>query len=186
MEFRAVQWNGAADGILDLIDQTLLPAEYTIVSIQDVDTLCDAIRRLVVRGAPAIGIAAAYGMVLASQTVGRIEDKDAVMDQAHESLSRSRPTAVNLFWALDRMKKLWSNPFDSLDTLREQLLHEANTILEEDIAMCQSMGAHGAKLVPSEAGVLTHCNAGGLATGAYGTAIFIQGVIIINISELRD
>ena len=118
-----------------------------------------AIRDMVVRGAPAIGITAAYGVVLAAQAGEK-------MDAVFEGLAATRPTAINLFWALDRMRALVD-----AGAAPTRLAHEASAIHAEDRAMCEAMGAHGAELLPADARVLTHCNAGALATGGHGTAL---------------
>ncbi|MAE63920.1 MAG: S-methyl-5-thioribose-1-phosphate isomerase [Phycisphaeraceae bacterium] len=166
MAIRNIEWIGdAATGHLRLLDQTRLPGEVTYLDCRDVPTVFDAIRRLSVRGAPAIGIAAAFGCVVGVQ--GR-SDADAALQDASARLAASRPTAVNLFWALERMKQV--RPRDA-----ETLLVEARAVHEEDAAMCRRIGEHGLELVRRYAGgergaVLTHCNAGALATGGIGTA----------------
>lgn len=153
---RHIEWHGdGRGGFLRLLDQTLLPNEERYIDCRDVESVWGAIRRLSVRGAPAIGIAAAYGCVIGAQA-GRF-------DHAAEYLATSRPTAVNLFWAIDRMKRLGtSDP--------AALLAEAKAIHEEDRAMCEAIGRHALKLIAPGSGVLTHCNAGSLATGGIGTA----------------
>ena len=122
---------------------------------------------MVVRGAPALGITAAYAMVLAAQENAYKGDFPAAMSQAKAVLAASRPTAVNLFWALDRMEKLWLSAGPDLPRLEE----EARAIHREDVQMNETMGKAGAELVPQGARILTHCNAGALATGGYGTAL---------------
>ncbi|HEU5058048.1 MAG TPA: S-methyl-5-thioribose-1-phosphate isomerase, partial [Kofleriaceae bacterium] len=143
-------------GVLHLLDQLRLPGEEVWVACRSAEEVADAIRRMVVRGAPAIGCAAAYGVALAARAGGSIE-------RAALLLAASRPTAVNLFWALDEMRRAGSDP--------AALEARAIAIQEEDIAMCRAIGRHGAALVPDRATVLTHCNAGALATGGYGTAL---------------
>jgi methylthioribose-1-phosphate isomerase len=126
-----------------------------------------------VRGAPAIGIAAAYGLCLALQTAA--DDTESLrqrLQQAADYLATSRPTAVNLFWALDRMRRA-AAPLSSPADFRPRLLEEARAIHQEDREMCHAIGRHGAELLPDGAGVLTHCNAGGLATAEYGTALSV-------------
>ena len=150
-----MEWIGAAGGHLRLIDQTHLPGELIYLDCRDVETVWHAIKRLSVRGAPAIGVTAAYGCVIGAQ--------QGQLQQAAEYLATSRPTAVNLFWAIDRMRQL--NTEDPAT-----LLAEARRIHAEDEAMCEAMGRHGAPLIPDGGGVLTHCNAGALATGGIGTA----------------
>ena len=153
----AIRWEG---NTLYLLDQTKLPVEETLVPYTDYRPVADAIRAMVVRGAPAIGVTAAYAYCLAALAGENLTEAKAV-------LAASRPTAVNLFWALDRMDKkaqaCGGNP--------ETLIAEAVTIHQEDVAMCKAMGLYGASVVPDHAHILTHCNAGALATGGYGTAL---------------
>ena len=171
-----LRWVGDAEGFLVLIDQTCLPMELREIECRDVEAVWEAIRSLRVRGAPAIGIAAGYGVCLGLQAVG---DKPtpllARLTEVTEYLATSRPTAVNLFWALDRMKRRAETLRQRgvLESLRAALLDEARAIHEEDRAMCRAIGRHGAKLLRDGQGVLTHCNAGGLATAEYGTALSI-------------
>ncbi|KAA1261870.1 Methylthioribose-1-phosphate isomerase [Rubripirellula obstinata] len=157
---------------LHLIDQTKLPLELVDLVCTTVDQVHDAISRLVVRGAPAIGIAAAYGVCLAGNA-SKNATKNASANnylEAIESLATSRPTAVNLFWALDRMKAIVDANTDS-ESLKDQLIAEARLIHEEDIQMGEAIGRHGATLLTGCQRVLTHCNAGGLATSKWGTAL---------------
>jgi len=170
-----LQWQGDAGGHLVLLDQTRLPRETVRRDCRSVDDVWEAIRSLRVRGAPAIGIAAAYGVVLGAQS-GLSDGFAAVGDAAltaADHLATSRPTAVNLFWALDRMRKSVRDTPDGSDPqpLVQRLLTEARTIHEEDCAMCHAIGEHGSALLGDGSGVLTHCNAGGLATSEFGTAL---------------
>ena len=160
----AIRWE---HNTLCLLDQTRLPAAEVWLQCTDYRQAAQAIRTMVVRGAPAIGIAAAYAMVLAAREGAEAPDFSAFMARAKSLLAASRPTAVNLFWALDRMERCWeaSGP----DLLR--LEQEAQAIHREDLEMNRAMGRHGAELVPQGARILTHCNAGALATGGYGTAL---------------
>ena len=158
----AIRWE---DSALYLLDQTRLPAAEDWLRYTDYRQVAKAIRTMVVRGAPAIGITAAYAMVLAAQE--NAGDFPAAMSRAKAVLAASRPTAVNLFWALDRMEKLWLSAGPDLPRLEE----EARAIHREDIQMNETMGRAGAELVPQGAHILTHCNAGALATGGYGTAL---------------
>jgi methylthioribose-1-phosphate isomerase len=166
-----VRWEG--DG-LRLLDQTKLPATEVERSCTRWEEVAEAIRTLVVRGAPAIGVAAAFGVALAARESaartfdGLMEDLEASI----KGLAATRPTAINLFWALDRMRQvaMTSRPLP-LDVIRGRLLAEAETIREEDIRANLAMGDHGAALVPVGARILTHCNAGALATAGYGTAL---------------
>lgn len=167
-----VGWVGdAATGHVRLIDQTLLPTEFRQIDLTDVAGVWEAIKALRVRGAPAIGVAAAYGAV-----IGGREGSDVRVSLATATahLRTSRPTAVNLFWALDRMDRAASE-FSSLDgpPLLDHLLAEAHAIAREDKAMCRLIGRFGSELIASGEGVLTHCNAGGLATADYGTALAV-------------
>jgi methylthioribose-1-phosphate isomerase len=148
-------------GKLRIIDQTRLPQELVYLELDDVDEIVAAIRRLSVRGAPAIGCAAALGLAACAQHLPEEEFVPGIGKLA-DQLAASRPTAVNLFWALDRCR--------SKKSIKE-LLREALNILEEDIRMCQSIGEHGALLIKEGMGILTHCNAGALATGDFGTAL---------------
>jgi methylthioribose-1-phosphate isomerase len=172
-----VLWLGdAATGVISLIDQTRLPTEFVRIECRDVPAVWEAIKVLRVRGAPAIGVAAAYGAVLGART-GGLADAQAVraaLRDATTFLRTSRPTAVNLFWALDRMDRV-AEAAPTLDgpALLGRLLEEAHAIAEEDRAMCRSIGRHGAELVQPGQGILTHCNAGGLATADYGTALAV-------------
>jgi methylthioribose-1-phosphate isomerase len=166
-----VRWQGDR---LILLDQTQLPAreverEYT--RWQDV---ADAIRTLVVRGAPAIGVTAAFGMALAAQASAAttFDELLADLETASKGLAATRPTAVNLFWALDRMKRVAvAARAEPLPVLRARLLAEAQAVLESDVAANKALGRHGASLVPAGSRILTHCNAGALATAGYGTAL---------------
>ena len=166
-----VRWE---DGRLVLIDQTRLPTEQVERACATWPEVAEAIRSLVVRGAPAIGVAAAFGVVLAARA-SRARDRGALqadLEEAIKGLAATRPTAVNLFWALDRMRRTAEAAPDlPVAALADRLLVEAQAILTEDLAANRAMGAHGAALVPAGARVLTHCNAGALATAGYGTAL---------------
>jgi len=169
---QTLEWSGnAATGHLRLLDQTLLPGETTYLDCRDTQMVHDAIRRLVVRGAPAIGVAAAYGMVLAAQFLPNTHDFHTGIEAAAEYLEGSRPTAVNLSWAARRMFARAQNTLsDDYNYLRSALLDEARKIHAEDQAMCHAIGLHALPLVRRYRGVLTHCNAGALATTGIGTA----------------
>jgi methylthioribose-1-phosphate isomerase len=172
--FHTLRWVGDIDGYLELLDQTRLPTEVFYLECRTAEDVWHAIRRLSVRGAPAIGAAAAYG-VCAGVNEGR--DLDEVCDY----LATSRPTAVNLFWALGRMRRVGhahaGGSREPRPTLRETLFAEARAIDEEDNEMCAAMGRHGADLLgslPVGAGILTHCNAGALVSGSGdGTALAV-------------
>jgi len=166
-----VRWDGAR---LVLIDQTRLPTEQVERACATWTEVAEAIRSLVVRGAPAIGVAAAFGVVLAARA-SRARDRAGLLadlEEAIKGLAATRPTAVNLFWALDRMRRTAeSAPESAAGVLADRLLAEAQAILDEDLAANRAMGRHGAALVPAGGRVLTHCNAGALATAGYGTAL---------------
>ena len=173
----AVVWIGDAEsGHLQLIDQTRLPVEYLELQLHTVEAVWEAIKLLRVRGAPAIGVAAAYGVVVGCQTARAASrgEFDARLRQVAESLAGSRPTAVNLFWALNRMRRVADTESDlSSPELLERLLVEARAIETEDREMCAAIGRHGLPLLRGCSGVLTHCNTGGLATAGDGTALAI-------------
>jgi methylthioribose-1-phosphate isomerase len=158
------------------IDQTKLPLEESYVLATTYEQVADVIVTMVVRGAPAIGVSAAYGVALgALRTKATTAEEFAPeFEQICARLAGTRPTAVNLFWAIDRMKGLFANLVKShvtFERLKERLLAEAHAMYEEDIAACKAMGGFGGALLPDEGGVLTHCNAGALATCGYGTAL---------------
>lgn len=165
----AIRWQGDS---LALLDQTRLPVEEVWNDYTDYRAVAEAIRRLVVRGAPAIGVAAAYAVCLAALEFQTLEPRDfrAAMDKAARALAASRPTAVNLFWSLDRMKLTLSAAGGDAGAI-PVLIREAEAIHREDIAMNRKIGRCGAELVPPGARILTHCNAGAIATGGYGTAL---------------
>jgi methylthioribose-1-phosphate isomerase len=171
-DLETVAWVGdARSGFVRLIDQTLLPVEFVRIDLRDVAGVWEAIKVLRVRGAPAIGVAAAYGAVLGAREGG---DTRVNLARATSHLRTSRPTAVNLFWALDRMDRAAAEA-TGLEgaALVERLLDEAHAIAREDKAMCRLIGKFGADLIRPGEGVLTHCNAGGLATADYGTALAV-------------
>jgi len=164
------------DGRLEMIDQRALPDEVRFVSFDRAAAVADGIRDMVVRGAPAIGCAAAYGVALEALHLRDCEPPEftAGMDKAMSVLAKSRPTAVNLFWALDRMRETLDRGARDGATPHQRaqmLLGEAHAIFAADIAANRAMGEHGAALLPDGARVLTHCNAGALATAGHGTAL---------------
>ncbi len=166
-----VRWE---DGRLVLLDQTRLPTEEVERPYASWQDVAEAIRTLVVRGAPAIGVAAAFGVVLAARQSGAGDSSALLADleEALKGLAATRPTAVNLFWALDRMRRaIDAGRGLPVAALADRLLAEAQAIRSEDLAANRAMGAHGAALVPEGARLLTHCNAGALATAGYGTAV---------------
>ncbi|MCZ6766431.1 MAG: S-methyl-5-thioribose-1-phosphate isomerase [bacterium] len=179
-------------GAVELIDQTLLPGEYRVLRIETVDLLCEAIAKLRIRGAPALGVAGAYGLLLAVEeawpqengyyfdmegvTVEKFPDVDVtavreVLDAAGKQIVSTRPTAVNLSWAVGRMKDVYAQDFPGTNKMLERLHKEAIAIYEEDVEMCMAIGRHGAELLKDGDNVMTHCNTGGLATSGFGTAL---------------
>jgi len=169
-----IEWVGGVDGFVRLIDQTLLPTEFRHIECRDIESIWEAIRSLRIRGAPAIGIAGAMGVVLGVRTTQArsFAEFQPELNRAADHLRSSRPTAVNLFWAIGRMlrtaESLRHLPPKQIVT---ELLREARAIEDEDRAMCRAIGRFGAELIGDGDGVLTHCNAGGLATADYGTAL---------------
>ncbi len=189
MIVQALKWVGGIDGYLELVDQRRLPAEFVSLQCRDVQSLFDAIKTLAVRGAPAIGVAGAYGLVLALQKLGPKDTVEKALEAlagARAYLASSRPTAVNLSWALDRVCKraeevsrasrprIAGRMPATLQVLREAVLAEANAIYVEDVDMCRQIGLHGERFIKEGAGVLTHCNAGALATAGQGTALSLM------------
>ncbi|HEY9647398.1 MAG TPA: S-methyl-5-thioribose-1-phosphate isomerase, partial [Chroococcidiopsis sp.] len=159
-----------------LIDQTRLPDEYDVVQISRCDDMALAIKTMIVRGAPAIGVAAAYGMYLGAREI-TTGDRDQFLVQLQtvaETLRTTRPTAVNLFWAIDQMLKTAQQVPGSTEQIQQALLDKAQSIQTDDLRTCEAIGAHGLAALPSEPAqlrLLTHCNAGALATAGYGTAL---------------
>jgi len=171
-----MSWIGGADGFLRLIDQTLLPTELAKIECRDVDAVWEAIKSLRVRGAPAIGIAAAYGVVIGLQSSNGSDESqlEERVEAAAAHLATSRPTAVNLFWALNRMQersRQYRQAGGQSSGLADEMLAEARKIHDEDRQICRAIGRHGSTVLADGTGVLTHCNAGGLATSEYGTAL---------------
>jgi methylthioribose-1-phosphate isomerase len=161
-------------GCVELIDQTLLPGEVVYKECRDVEVLAEAIESLRVRGAPAIGVAAAFGVALGAHEI-RAGNRKTFLEELERKIQRlaaTRPTAVNLFWALDRMRNvIEAFRSENVDELKGRLLEEALRIQEEDKTICRKMGFNGAELLEDGMTVLTHCNAGGLATADFGTAL---------------
>jgi methylthioribose-1-phosphate isomerase len=187
-----LKWVGGIDGFLELIDQRRLPGEFVKLQCKDIEQLFEAIKTLAVRGAPAIGVAAGFGLCLAMQKLEDRKQKTEVRSQkidmqcgldclqeSCEYLASSRPTAVNLFWAMDRVRQkaeefVAAEPETNLRELREVVLAEANAICAEDVDMCRRIGQNGEKFIKDGAGILTHCNAGALATAGQGTALSVM------------
>lgn len=162
-----IQWT--QDGVV-MIDQRRLPREEVYITCRTYQEVADAIRSMVIRGAPAIGVAAAMGVALGMLHAD--SDPDVAFERITQTLAGTRPTAVNLFWALERMRRLYQRVRGQPITLvRQALIAEAEAIKQEDIAINRAIGRHGAPLVPDGKAVLTHCNAGALATAGYGTAL---------------
>ncbi|HEX6164418.1 MAG TPA: S-methyl-5-thioribose-1-phosphate isomerase [Vicinamibacterales bacterium] len=175
-----IAWQG--DDIV-MVDQRKLPADEIYVTCKNVNDVAKAIKNMVIRGAPAIGVCAAMGLALGAARSKATGTKQFTTEfqKNCELLGATRPTAVNLFWAIERMKRTFSEGAlagESVDDLKARLRQEADRIHDEDVASCRAIGAHGAALVPAEARILTHCNAGALATAGYGTALgVIRGAI---------
>jgi len=169
--FETLRWRNDQ---LELIDQRLLPAQMTYVACDSAQSTANAIRAMIVRGAPAIGCAAAYGAAVEARRLasGAAGGFDAGLERAFQILAESRPTAVNLFWALARMRRKWNeNRGAPVARIAAALLDEAHTIRDEDVRLNRQMGEHGAALLDDGMRVLTHCNAGALATAGHGTAL---------------
>ena len=176
MEFeskiRTIQW---IDNVSRMVDQTKFPEEYVYVDIKTGDEMYDAIKTMIVRGAPAIGIAGAHGVVLYAQALEKEglsadEFKKQLLEKS-TYLASSRPTAVNLMWAVEQQKELIKNSKSDISTMVEELKAQAIRMENEDIEINKSIGRYGATVVPKGATILTHCNAGALATVGYGTAL---------------
>ncbi|MBI5575502.1 MAG: S-methyl-5-thioribose-1-phosphate isomerase [Deltaproteobacteria bacterium] len=169
MSFLTIEWTGDA---LLLLDQRVLPMKETMRRYTDAEGVAEAIRTMVVRGAPAIGVTAAFGLVLAVRKAARRgRPWRETFHAAAEMLGATRPTAVNLFWAIERMHRAAASLPEDSGAASTFLEREAIAVYEEDVAANRAMGAHGARLLPGKCSVLTHCNAGALATAGYGTAL---------------
>ncbi|MGE0446118.1 MAG: S-methyl-5-thioribose-1-phosphate isomerase [Vicinamibacterales bacterium] len=168
-----VEWKGDA---VVMIDQRKLPASEIYVTCRTANDVAKAIKTMVIRGAPAIGVSAAMGIALGMSKSKASGTKQFTTEfqKTCDLLAATRPTAVNLFWAIERMKRTFAEAAQggcSVDELKQRLVAEAQKIHDEDVASCRTIGAHGASLVPDSAKILTHCNAGALATAGYGTAL---------------
>jgi len=170
-----IRWVGGVEGYLEIIDQRKLPAEVTMLRLDTVEDVWQAIKTLAVRGAPAIGVAAAFGMVMAARTIEPTSQAAVLIETLTGRgayLKSARPTAVNLEWAVDQMVRLAiTERAVGVRRLQERLLAEAIAILDDDRKKCLAIGQHGASFITPNAGVLTHCNAGALATADHGTAL---------------
>lgn len=167
---RTVYWE---DGRVCMINQTVLPLTYEIKCFDTYQEVADAIRTMVVRGAPAIGASAGFGMAIAAQksNATTVEELREHLKEAADVLSKSRPTAVNLFWGIKRMLTLSTMDFDSVEAMKQALLDEAQKIADEDVEINKTMGANGAALIPQKATIIHHCNTGSLAAVSWGTAL---------------
>ncbi len=166
-----VQWH---EGAVRLLDQSRLPETVAFLDCRDVEAVASAIRDLKVRGAPVIGVTAAMGVALGAQVISATDYEPFAKELIGvcQRLAATRPTAVNLFWAIERMKqKLLASRGEPIAAIKAALLKESQAILEEDVALCKAMGRHGAELIQRGQTILTHCNAGALATAGYGTAL---------------
>jgi methylthioribose-1-phosphate isomerase len=171
MSFRTIEWR---DNRVLMIDQTRLPAEEVYNEYSDFKSVAEAIRGMVIRGAPAIGVAAAMGIALGARDIiaDTFESYFRQLENICEVMAKTRPTAVNLFWAIERMKRIaLVNRERELARISELLKEEAIRIETEDLAICKAIGRNGARLVEDGTAILTHCNAGGFATAGYGTAL---------------
>ena len=165
-----IEW---IDNQVKMIDQTRLPLEEEYIATDEYKVVCDAIYRLAIRGAPAIGVAGAYACVLAANEI-TADDLDDFLQEfmvKADEIGATRPTAVNLMWAVKQMKNKATNFSGSVDELKINLLNLAHEIREDDIERCHNLGLHGANLIPDNANVMTICNTGGLATSGIGTAL---------------
>jgi methylthioribose-1-phosphate isomerase len=175
-----IEWN--ADGVV-MIDQRKLPGAEIYVTCKTPQEVAKAIKTMVIRGAPAIGVAAAMGLALGVRSSKSTGTQKLATEfyKLCEMMAGTRPTAVNLFWAIDRMKRAFADATgagQSVDQIKDRLEAEARRIHDEDVASCRAMGLHGASVVPETARILTHCNAGALATAGYGTALgVIRGAV---------
>ena len=166
-----IEWK---DGVVRMLDQTRLPLEVTFFDCRTYHDVAKGIKDLIIRGAPAIGIAAAMGVALGAQEINTKNFKNFYdeLEKVCNHIGSTRPTAVNLFWAINRMKEFTlSNKEKPIIEIKKVLIDEANRILQEDIEACKTMGRHGAQFIKDGDTILTHCNAGALATGGYGTAL---------------
>ncbi len=171
MPVQTLKWQ---DDALVLLDQTRLPSEVVYERCADVESVAQAIEILMVRGAPAIGLAAAYGVVIGALAAANDDEHEfrTRVDAAIQRLARTRPTAVNLFWALEQMRQIVESAHDADNqAICTRLLQTANRLFDEDRQICRRMGRNGAELLPDKGQIITHCNAGGLATADYGTAL---------------
>lgn len=171
MKFKTIEWKGDR---VRLLDQRRLPNEVRYIDCKDASVIARAIRSMAIRGAPAIGVAAAMGIALAATKIQshRPGIFRQIMEKVCHQMGQTRPTAVNLFWAVNRMKRMLDQVYTyGVEETKERLVKEALQILDEDIEVNRKIGMYGRKLIKNGDGVLTHCNAGALATAGYGTAL---------------
>ncbi len=171
-KIKTIEWTGNCS---KMVDQTLLPYEFKYINIENGQQMFDAIKTMIVRGAPAIGVAGAHGVVLyaqelASQNLNRSEFVQKLLEKA-DYIATARPTAVNLMWAVEKQKEVIKNSKSDITGIVEELKNNGIKLEDEDIAINKKIGDYGAEVVPKGATILTHCNAGGLATVGYGTAL---------------
>jgi len=170
-KIRPIEWTGS---FVKLVDQTLLPYEYKTVDVCTYQEMARAIKDMIVRGAPAIGVSGAFGVAMGAKAISSIKDRKIFLEklcEIGEFLKGTRPTAVNLMWAVDLQLRLAKNSENSIDGIVQDLEKNAVKILEDDIQINIKIGENGADIVPKGATILTHCNAGALATAGYGTAL---------------
>lgn len=171
-KIRPIQW---VNGVSRMIDQTVIPYEYKYVEVKTGQDMYNAIQTMIVRGAPAIGIAGAQGVVLYAQELEKenlsFEDFKKQLLEKADYMATSRPTAVNLMWACEQQRNIIKNSKSDIKSLIKELTEKALEIEKDDIERCKKIGDNGAEIVPKGATILTHCNAGALATGGYGTAL---------------
>ena len=171
------------DDVVVMIDQRKLPAQEVYVRCKTAQEVARAIKTMVIRGAPAIGVAAAMGIAIGMRKSSATGTQKFAAEfyKVCELMAATRPTAVNLFWAIERMKRTFAagaEAGESVDQIKDRLDHEATAIHDEDLASCRAIGAFGADVVPGDARILTHCNAGALATAGYGTALgVVRGAV---------
>jgi methylthioribose-1-phosphate isomerase len=167
---RTIEWK---DGTVITVDQTKLPGEMSFLKMKDCRQVASAIKNMRIRGAPLIGVAAAYGLALTARHSKAVEKRELIreIEQSAEILSKTRPTAANLFWAVDRVVKRALETLGSAEAVAKAVLDEAQRMADEDVQANRKIGRHGAKLIDDGDTVLTHCNAGRLATVDYGTAL---------------
>lgn len=189
--FKTIEWT--PDGVR-MIDQTRLPGEEVYVTCRTYGDVADAIRNMVIRGAPAIGVAAAMGVALGilDSSASTVDELRTEFETIAATISATRPTAVNLFWAVRRVRAVFERAIEEngaeaerIETAKKRLVAEATGMLEEDIAINQAMGRNGAELFGSSMTVLTHCNAGALATGGYGTALGVIRSAVADGKQIR-